>query len=120
MTKQRSTIYHTIVSSEEHLTAEEIFTIVKKQLPSISLGTVYRNLGILAEQGEIRKITTALNKDVFDKTTKPHGHILCPICGRVKDYESAKLNRFFYEEFGDSLTSYNLTLNMVCDECKKN
>lgn len=119
MTKQRNAIFDIIQESHIHMTAEQIFVSAKKRIPSISLGTVYRNLGVLVEQQMIRRVSTPVGKDVFDKNIIPHAHQLCPICGKVIDFKSEYLENFFIN-FGKDLISYELTLNMLCKDCKKN
>ena len=62
-----------------------------KNFPRISLGTVYRNLNLLADIGEITKITTPDGGDRFDAVTNPHYHVICTSCGRVIDLEMESL-----------------------------
>ena len=57
MTQQRRVILQVIQDSSEHMTAEEIFMLARQQLPKLALGTVYRNLGLMVESGEILLIT---------------------------------------------------------------
>ena len=120
MSKQKKLILEIIKNSEIHLTAEEIYNEAKKQIPSISLGTVYRNLGSLADELEVKKVKTPQGKFIYDKSIKPHGHEICPGCGRVIDYNSNDVNEVLKRDFGDRLISYDFVLNAFCDECLKN
>lgn len=85
-TKQRETIKQAVLQSCDHPSAETIYERVKETLPDVSLGTVYRNLNLLAENGEILKIGVAGGKDRFDKTTCVHAHFHCTSCDRVLDF----------------------------------
>lgn len=83
-TKQRQIILEAVQSRCDHPNAEQIFRQVRETDPKISLGTVYRNLAILAEEGKILDIRLA-GADRFDLTTMPHDHFYCEVCGSVSD-----------------------------------
>ena len=72
MSKQRDLIERIIKESMLHLTAEEIYKEARKEMPNISLGTVYRNLGNLVDEGKVRKLKTTLGYDIYDKSIYPH------------------------------------------------
>ena len=83
--KQRQAIMDFLCSRTDHPTAEVIYQNVKAQLPNISLGTVYRNLNQLADNGRIRRIKGANDAEHFDGNTSAHQHFICTICGAVDD-----------------------------------
>lgn len=85
MTTQRQVILDELSKLKTHPTAGELCDIVRKRLPRISLGTVYRNLEILSRVGMIQKINTAGQEMRFDGDTSLHYHIRCVDCGRVAD-----------------------------------
>ncbi len=85
MTKQRSIILEELRKVKTHPTADELYSMVRKHMPRISLGTVYRNLDFLAETGEIIKIESAGSIKRFDGDTSWHQHVRCIHCGRVGD-----------------------------------
>ena len=85
VTRQRTIILEELRKVVTHPTADEIYTMVRRRLPRISLGTVYRNLDLLAEQGEILRIESAGNSKRFDGNTHPHQHVRCQKCGRTAD-----------------------------------
>ena len=72
--RQRTLVYQAVKDSHSHPNAEEVYLLVRRQLPDISLGTVYRNLNLLADIGEAIKITTPDGGDRFDARTNPHYH----------------------------------------------
>jgi Fur family ferric uptake transcriptional regulator len=85
MTRQRSIILEELRRINSHPSADEIFVIVRTRLPRISLGTVYRNLEILTELGDIQKLETGGSLKRFDGNPKKHYHIRCIGCDRVVD-----------------------------------
>ncbi len=84
MTKQRMVILEELRRVHSHPTADEIYGMVRQRLPRISLGTVYRNLDLLAESGDILKLESAGSQKRFDGNITPHQHV-CTQCGRVGD-----------------------------------
>lgn len=85
MTNQRRVILEEVRKVNTHPTADEVYEMVRKRLPRISMGTVYRNLEILSTLGLIQRIGPATAQMRFDGTTKNHYHIRCIRCGRVDD-----------------------------------
>lgn len=87
ITNQRQVILEELQKVTSHPTANEIFDMVRKRLPRIGLGTVYRNLELLADRKIIRKLEVGGAQKRFDATTTPHYHIRCSNCGRVDDVD---------------------------------
>ena len=83
MTRQRKTILEIIKTSYDHMTAEEIYLKAKKVMPSIAMGTVYRNLGLMTKPGDPAHPDPD-SPDRYDKSVKPHEHMVCR-CGEVHD-----------------------------------
>ena len=83
--KQRETIYKILSGTKSHPTAEWIYEETKKVLPSVSLGTVYRNLGMLETAGLVKKVSTTLDTEHYDADVSPHAHFVCLKCGRIFD-----------------------------------
>lgn len=84
ITRQRKLIARIIHDSTEHLSAEAIHSLAQRDLPGLSLATVYRNLGLMIKEGSIRRIAIP-GGDRFDKTTQVHGHYYCVKCHKVFD-----------------------------------
>jgi len=122
MTNQREIILRELIKSKEHLTADELYDIVKKVMPRISLATVYRNLEILSEAGMIGKLEISGRQKRFDYDVSDHDHIYCAVCHRVDnlDIERKSLNT---EEMGAaagySITGCRLEIIGICPECQK-
>ena len=83
--RQRESIKEFLMNSHDHPTADTVYQAIRIQYPNISLGTVYRNLSLLASTGEITKITCGDGADRFDADTHPHYHFLCDRCGHLED-----------------------------------
>lgn len=83
--RQRECIKEFLQSRTDHPTADTVYMSIRETYPNISLGTVYRNLSLLASLGEIRRIACEDGADRFDAITVPHYHVICRHCGRVED-----------------------------------
>ncbi len=86
-TKQRQAILDAIEGQGGHLTAEEIYKSVKRRHPRLSLGTVYRNLRVLAEQGSVRELDFGMAITYFEMVKDIHYHLVCRVCGGISDIE---------------------------------
>jgi len=109
-----------------HPTAEWVYRQAKKDMPSISMATVYRNLNTLASAGEIQKIPTASGEDRFDGRTGRHYHMQCLICGGMTDLEPkneesiARLEEAIMNAFDIDKTNVKINktlLKGVCSNC---
>jgi len=85
MTRQRQVILEELRKVDTHPSADEVYEMVRKRLPRISLGTVYRNLEILSASGKIQRLELGCNLKRFDGIAENHYHIRCPKCDRVVD-----------------------------------
>ena len=85
MTLQREVVLEEVRRDLSHPTADEIYARVRKRLPKISMGTVYRNLDILASCGLIEKLEPDRSQMRFDGNTGEHFHVTCTECGRIED-----------------------------------
>ncbi|MCB6993069.1 transcriptional repressor [bacterium 210820-DFI.6.37] len=119
MSKQRKDILNVINESKGHLTAEEVFMKCKEKGVSVSMATVYRNLGILSEQGIIRRVSIIGQPDHYDKILNAHEHIFCDRCGKIQDIHVADLKELLEEKTGIQLQSYDLCMRYICPECKE-
>ena len=90
--RQRESIKNFLLSRYDHPTADTIYLNVREEFPNISLGTVYRNLSLLSDLGEIMKITTDGGADRFDGNTNRHHHFICTRCHRVMDLDMPNID----------------------------
>lgn len=85
--RQREIIKENLMHREDHPTADMVYMDVRETFPNISLGTVYRNLQLLTDLGEIQKLNVGDGVDHFDAKTFPHYHFICSECGSVIDLQ---------------------------------
>ena len=85
--KQREMIKSFLMTRKDHPTADVVYMNVRQQNPNISLGTVYRNLTLLADIGDIQRLRLGDGVDHFDADTSQHYHFICSDCGSVIDLE---------------------------------
>ena len=83
--RQREAIYNYLILTREHPSAEVVYEFVRKEFPNISLGTVYRNLSFLVDNGQAVKVPCSDGTVHFDGNLMPHYHFECTKCGRIFD-----------------------------------
>lgn len=83
--RQRQIIHNFLMTRKDHPTADVVYQNVRQDDPHISLGTVYRNLTLLADRGEILRLHVGDGVDHFDADTSRHSHFVCSCCGCVTD-----------------------------------
>jgi len=84
-TQQRTVILEELRKCRTHPGADELYAQVRRRLPRISLGTVYRNLELLAAQGCVQRLELGPGGMRFDPMVEEHAHFRCTECGRVED-----------------------------------
>jgi len=122
MTNQRHVILEEIQKVNTHPTADEVYEIVRRRLPRISLGTVYRNLEILSACGLIQKIGPVSSQMRFDGITKNHYHLRCIYCGKVEDapIETVdKLENAIREKSDYIIIGHKLEFIGICPKCRE-
>ncbi len=116
--KQRDIILEELKCVTCHPTADELYEMVRKKVPNISLGTVYRNLDLLSKNGIVLKIDSG-GKKRFDGTPTPHPHMRCVCCGKVEDlmleFEPPVLNDG--QKKGFHISSCHLEYHGLCPDC---
>lgn len=124
--RQRNVILDIVRGSDAHPTAETVYDLAKEAIPGIGIATVYRNLNILAENGDITRINTENGKDRFDGHMDEHYHMVCSQCGEVIDLypagdsSMAELRRAVNMTFGikdDNVQINSTLLTGVCNRC---
>jgi len=123
MTRQRRVILEELRKVDTHPSADEVYEMVRKRLPRISLGTVYRNLEILSESGDIQKLEPGCSLKRFDGNPSEHCHIRCVRCNRVADVPMAPalqidLKRINSNDF--EIIGHRLEFLGVCSRCSDN
>lgn len=120
--RQREAIKNFLASRTDHPTADTVYQNIRVDFPNISLGTVYRNLGLLAELGEISKLNTGDGAERFDYNTAPHYHFVCSKCHEVQDLMFLPDDTFLdfaRQHFAGRIDSHQTTFFGVCEHCIK-
>ena len=118
MTRQRALILNVLQASHGHLTAEEIFVRARQTMPNIARGTVYRNLKLMEQSGEVGRLEISDGPDLYDRTPTPHGHLLCEGCGDLADLPVMGLVRDIESAIGTEVLGYTLTIRYLCPKCR--
>ncbi len=119
--KKRQAIYDALCCTKSHPSAEQLYTKLKPEIPDLSLGTVYRNLGVLIEDGLIISVGNVNGEERYDANTACHPHFICNECGAVYDIE------FFIDldnncseienQLGAKIEGYALSFFGKCKNC---
>ena len=120
--RQRESIKACLMARHDHPTADAIYASIREEFPNISLGTVYRNLNLLVELGEIQKLRCGDGADHFDADTRPHYHFMCRECGCIEDLPmeiSQEVNDLAQEHVHGKIDSHITYFYGVCENCMK-
>ena len=118
--RQRDAIRENLMHRYDHPTAETVYMDIKEDFPNVSLGTVYRNLSLLADLGEIQKISTGAGPDRFDGNPKPHCHFQCRACSGVLDLPfdyPEELNAHASKHFPGLIEGNIIQFFGLCPDC---
>ncbi|MDH3576100.1 MAG: transcriptional repressor [Desulfobacteraceae bacterium] len=120
LTSQRQVIFEELIKVKSHPTANEVYDMVRKRLPRIGLGTVYRNLNLLAELGIIRRLEVGGEQKLFDGDISPHYHIRCIKCNRVDDI-FIKMDRGLEKSAASccdyKILDHHVQFSGICSKC---
>jgi len=126
-TKQRAVILAELSRVTSHPTADQLYAMVRRRLPRISMGTVYRNLELLADEGAIQKLEGAGKQKHFDGNAKSHYHVRCLDCGKIADLRTVQnlplaevvVENAARELNGFEILGHRLELVGLCPRCKR-
>lgn len=122
LTTQRQIILEELGKVTSHPTANEVYDMVRKRLPRIGLGTVYRNLELMAESGLILKLEVGGTQKRFDAATTPHYHIRCTGCGKVDDIDipvQQEINDVAADMTDYEILGHHIEFSGTCGECRE-
>ena len=120
-TPQRKMVLEELCQMTSHPTAAELYAVVRRRLPRISLGTIYRNLEVLHRDGMILKMEFAGTESRFDGNAKQHYHVRCTECGRIDDSHSLDPDQIPVqpaELAGYLITGHRLKYFGLCPDCR--
>lgn len=123
-TAQRDLILETFLRTEDHLTSEDLYRLVRRSDPNVGHTTVYRTLKLLTEAGLAREVRFGDNKTYYEHHFKHehHDHMICTNCGRVIEFFSAEIEALqeqMADNFGFEPTHHSLRMWGICRECQK-
>lgn len=121
-TIQRELVLQAVRRLHTHATAEDVYAEVAREHPTVSRGTVYRNLNVLSEEGEILKVEIPGEADRYDHTAKKHYHIQCVVCRQVCDVDMDPLGDLtdrIRDTGGMELLGYELSFKGICRACRQ-
>ncbi len=118
--RQREAIKSFLMTRKDHPTADVVYENVRKEFPNISLGTVYRNLTLLSDMGELLRLRVGDGMDHFDADTSPHYHFICHKCGSVIDLDIDSLesiNDIAGTNFAGNIEGHVTYFYGSCEQC---
>lgn len=121
-TRQRQAILEELQKLASHPTASELYEIVRRRLPRISLGTVYRNLELLAQMGKVHKLATSAAEARYDGNLASHYHLSCDSCGKIEDLYDIPLSvpgNITDSATGWEIVSHRLEFVGLCPICRQ-
>lgn len=119
-TIQRALVLEAVRSLHTHPTSADVYEAVRERHPSISRATVYRNLALLAERGDVLRVEVPNGADRYDFNTTPHHHVKCTSCGFVDDVmmqSSDDLLAQVKDARGFQLAGYHVIFEGLCPHC---
>ncbi|PID74075.1 MAG: transcriptional repressor [Desulfobacterales bacterium] len=122
MTRQRRVILEEIRNLKVHPSADDVYEAVRRRMPRISLGTVYRNLEVLSGMGEIQKLPVGGPLKRYDKNTHRHYHVRCIACNRVEDVPMdfmGDIEAAMDGSMGFRFLGHHLEFTGLCADCQE-
>lgn len=114
---QQEAILAAVCTTRTHPTADELYEKLRKDLPHLSLGTVYRNLNALSQKGDILRVYIPEGGDRFDFRLDKHEHMLCDQCGQVFDVNAEV--KIVCREPDVAIKGYDLVFHGTCAKCAR-
>ena len=119
--RQREKILALLMQTDTHPTADWIYVQLRDEIPGLSLGTVYRNLGILVKQGVVCKLPFGSSFDRYEAKIAPHYHLVCDRCGSVRDAAMSlydEINRRVQNDSTFKVLRHRIDIFGICEECQ--
>ena len=120
--RQRDAVLEVVRSTFEHPTAEWVYKTTRKRLPNVGLGTVYRNLKALVDEGLVREVRTEDQAVRYDGNVGEHYHIRCVSCGRVSDLPVSvdrDIEARAHRATNYAIVGHAIEVHGVCPGCQK-
>lgn len=121
-THQRQVIYQAVMSAKDHPTPEAVYDKVKRQIPSISLGTVYKNLNTFLETGMLKEVSLHHGSLRVDANIEPHHHLVCRVCRSIIDLDDRDVQParvLTRVPAGFKIERQNVEVIGICESCSR-
>lgn len=118
MTKYERAIYQLVTQSTRHMTADQVFSELKRTYPTISLATIYNNLNKLCAAGLVRRIPIEGSPDRYDRVAR-HDHVVCRRCGALTDVCFEDMTDSLRRQLGEDFLFYDLKVYYLCPDCRR-
>ena len=120
--RKRQALLDALCATHEYPTAEMLYNQLKGEYPELSLGTVYRNLGVLVQEGLVQSVGHINGQERYDVITCSHPHFVCKNCHRVMDLELPDTVSSMFDEIDKGMhcapVGYSLTISGLCEDCR--
>ena len=120
-TKQREAILRLLRSARSHYTADQIYDEVRKEVPNISKGTVYRNLKVQQQMGLVSELSLNGSLSRYEAKRENHYHFRCKHCGKAFDLDEPvnhELNQKIARKTGFQVTHHQTEFCGLCKDCQ--
>lgn len=119
--RKRDAILSYLRHTDQHPSAETVYAELKKEIPDLSLGTVYRNIALFKQQGLIQSLGNVNGVERFDGTVVPHVHFVCSICGEIRDLTQLHVPQLLCDKAASEVDAVveqcMLTFLGTCSDC---
>ena len=120
--RQREHILEIVREADNHPTVDWIYAKLKPEFPKLSLGTVYRNIAVLVEQGFVQRIQSGSTFDRYEANMSNHYHLICESCGKIVDFNlsiNPDIEKLASRKSDFTITGHRINFFGICPECKK-
>jgi Fur family peroxide stress response transcriptional regulator len=122
MTPQRMAVLKVLAESDNHLSADQIYRMIKVDLPTTSLATVYKTLELLKDVGQVLELRVGEGGNRYDGAhVSPHPHLICTSCSEILDLEidvPDEVSRHVMQETGYQIVNHRLDFFGICQKCQ--
>ena len=119
--RKRDAILSYLRHTDQHPSAETVYAELKKEIPDLSLGTVYRNIALFKQQGLIQSLGNVNGVERFDGTVVPHVHFVCSACGEIRDLTQLHVPKLLCDKAASEADAVveqcMLTFLGTCSDC---